>query len=166
VFVARGENFGVLSTHGLTMDTPDGKTVVQPVQVVEDPAEIGPVDAVLLGVKSWQVPEAAHTIRPFIGPETFVVPLQNGVEAPFQIADTLGWRNVFGGLCYIVCFKLGPGHIRHAGMELYIAFGEVERKSSERGRPLQEAFLRVNVKAESLRTFRPLCGKNFSLLPH
>ena len=128
MFVARGENFRVLSTHGLTMDTPDGKTVVQPVQVVEDPAEVGPVDAVLLGVKAWQVPEAAHTIRPSIGPETFVVPLQNGVEAPFQIADTLGWRNVFGGLCYIVCFKLGPGHIRHAGMEPYIAFGEVERK--------------------------------------
>jgi 2-dehydropantoate 2-reductase len=148
VFVARGENFRVLSTHGLTMDTPDGKTVVQPVQVVEDPAEVGPVDAVLLGVKAWQVPEAAHTIRPFIGPETFVVPLQNGVEAPFQVAEVLGWKHAFGGLCYIVALKIGPGHIRHAGMEPYVAFGEFDQGAGDRGRLLEEAFLRAKVKVE------------------
>lgn len=148
VFVARGDNYKVLRAGGLTVETPDGNSSVKAVHVVDDPQECGPVDVVLLGVKAWQVPSAAEALRPLIGSDTFVVPLQNGVEAPFQLADTLGWKHVFGGLCYIVCFKLGPGHIRHAGMEPYIAFGEVDQKSSERGRPLQEAFLRVNVKSE------------------
>ena len=91
------------------METPDGASFVQPVQAVEDPAQLGPVDAVILGVKAWQVPEAAESIRPLIGPDTFVVPLQNGVEAPMHLSGALGAEHVFGGLCYIVAIKVGTG---------------------------------------------------------
>ena len=75
-FIARGESFQALAKHGLKMDTPDGKSVVQPVQVSDDPEKVGPVEAVIIGVQAWQVPEAAEAIRPLIGPDTFVVPLQ------------------------------------------------------------------------------------------
>lgn len=148
VFVARGENYKALSTTGLTVETLDGNSYAQDVQVVENPEECGKVDAVLLGVKTWQVSAAAQAIRPLVGQETFVVPLQNGVEAPSQLADVLGWNCVFGGLCYIVALKVGPGHIRHAGMEPFIAFGEFKNSSSPRGKPLLDAFLAANVKAE------------------
>ena len=35
-------------------------------------------------------------MRPMIGPATFVVPLQNGVEAPSQLAAALGTEHVLG----------------------------------------------------------------------
>jgi 2-dehydropantoate 2-reductase len=148
VSIARGENFRVLSTQGLKVETLDGKSHVQPVQVVDAPGKAGQVDAVLLGVKAWQVPEAAQALRPLIGPETFVVPLQNGVEAPSQLADALGREHAFGGLCYIVSLKIGPGHFRHGGLEPRVLFGELDNRPSERARQLQEAFLAAGVKAE------------------
>ncbi len=111
VFVARGETCRVLKEKGLTIETLEGDTVLRPVKAFEDPSEVGAVDAVLLAVKSWQVPEAAKAIRPMIGPQTFVLPLQNGVDSPFVVGAELGMEHVLGGLCYIVSFKLGPGHI-------------------------------------------------------
>ena len=53
---------------------------------------------VLVGVKAWQVPEAAEAMRPMIGPETFVLPLQNGLEAPAQLSAILGHNKVPGKL--------------------------------------------------------------------
>ncbi len=148
VFVARGENLRALSEVGLKMDTPDGASFVQPVQAMENPAEIGPVDAVIVGVKAWQVPEVAESIGPLIGPDTFVVPLQNGVESPMQLSKVLGAEHVFGGLCYIVALKMGPGYIRHAGMEPRIAFGELDNRVTERAQKLEAAFRRAEVNAE------------------
>jgi 2-dehydropantoate 2-reductase len=67
-----------------------GDFVVQPVQATDDPTHVGLVDAVLVGVKAWQVSEVAEAMRPLVGPLTCVVPLQNGVEAPGQLAAVLG----------------------------------------------------------------------------
>jgi 2-dehydropantoate 2-reductase len=96
-----------------------------------------------VGVKAWQVPEAAEAMRPLIGPATAVVPLENGVEAPAQLAAVLGEDHVAGGLCRIVSIVVEPGHIRHAGMEPYIAFGELDNRPSERLERLRQAFARA-----------------------
>ena len=90
VFIARGEHLNAIREHGLQIDEPTGLTVIQPAQATDDPSQIKDVDVVIVGVKAWQVSEAAEAMRPMIGPETFVVPLQNGVEAPSQLADVLG----------------------------------------------------------------------------
>jgi 2-dehydropantoate 2-reductase len=148
VFIARGESLRALSENGLTVETPDGKSFVQPVNAVGDPAHAGPVDAVILGVKAGQVAEAAQSIRPLMGPETFVVPLQNGVESPSILADTLGAKHSFGGLCYIAAAKVAPAHIRHVGMEPRIIFGELDNRRSERALRLLQAFERAEVSAE------------------
>jgi 2-dehydropantoate 2-reductase len=148
VFVARGENLRVLSEQGLTVDTPDGTSVLHPLNAVGDPKNVGPVDAVILGVKAWQVSEAAEAIRPMIGPDTFAVPLQNGLEAPWHLVRTLGPEHVAGGLCHIMVFLVGPGHIRHAATNPYVAFGELDNKRTERVRRLQEAFSNAGVNCE------------------
>lgn len=52
------------------------------------------VDVVLVGVKAWQVTDAAHAMQPMVGSETFVIPLQNGVEVASQLATVLGAEHV------------------------------------------------------------------------
>jgi len=148
VFVARGANLKALQTQGLRLDTLDGQSLVLPVKAEADPAEVGLVDAVILGAKAWQVTDAAQSIRPMIGPDTFVVPLQNGVDAPSDLAKVLGREHVFGGLCYLVTLKVGPGHIRHAGMEPRVIFGELDNSVTERANRLLTAFSKAGVKAE------------------
>jgi 2-dehydropantoate 2-reductase len=115
VFVARGEHLNAMLTQGLRVDSINGDFVLPPVQATDNPSKIGKVDMVLVGVKAWQVPEAAEAIRPMIGPETFVLPLQNGLEAPAQLCEILGEQHVLGGLCGLFCYMAGPGHIIHAG---------------------------------------------------
>ncbi|MBL7063588.1 MAG: 2-dehydropantoate 2-reductase [Anaerolineae bacterium] len=148
VFIARGEQLRALRDRGLRVDSIKGDFVVRPVQATDDPAQVGVVDAVLVGVKAWQVTEAAQAMRPLVGPETFVVPLQNGVEAPSQLAAVLGAEHVLGGLCRIVSFVVEPGHVRHAGLEPYVALGELDDRPSERAERLREAFTWAGVTAE------------------
>jgi 2-dehydropantoate 2-reductase len=86
-FVARGAHLEALRGDGLAVESVAGDFTVQPVEATSDPHEIGPVDAVLVGVKAWQVRETAKALGPLLGPDTFVVPLQNGVEAADELAD-------------------------------------------------------------------------------
>jgi 2-dehydropantoate 2-reductase len=148
IFIARGEHLRALRAHGLRVDSLKGDFVVHPTQATDDAAQVGPVDAALVGVKAWQVTEAGRAMRPLVGPETFIVPLQNGVEAPSQLAAILGAEHMLGGLCSIISFVAGPGHIRHVGAEPYIAFGELDNRPSERAERLRQAFVRAGVRVE------------------
>lgn len=143
VFVARGEHLRAIQAQGLRVDSVLGDLVIHPAQATADPAQIGPVEVVLVCVKAWQVAAAAQAIQPMVGPETLVVPLQNGVDAPAELAAVLGAAPVAGGLCGLIAFVAGPGHIRHTGIEPYITFGELDNRPSERVERLRQAFART-----------------------
>jgi len=147
-FIARGKNLQALKEKGLRVDSLEGDFVVNPVQATENPSEVGQVDAVILGVKAWQVPAAADYLRPLIGTNSYVLPLQNGVEACDQLAAVLGENHVMGGLCYVVSFIVAPGHIKHAGMVPRIIFGELDGRRSDRSELLLKAFSAAGVGAE------------------
>jgi 2-dehydropantoate 2-reductase len=59
VFIARGEHLRAMQTQGLRVDSLAGDFIVDPIQATDDPARVGVVEVVILGVKAWQVPEAA-----------------------------------------------------------------------------------------------------------
>jgi 2-dehydropantoate 2-reductase len=147
-FIARGKHLQALRKKGLRVDSIGGDFVVSPVTATDDPAQIGAVDVVMVGVKTWQVPEVAESIRPLIGEDTLVLPLQNGVEAPTQLAEILGREHVCGGLAKILSYIAGPGHIRHSGVDPYIAFGELDNQHTARVENLLRAFKRSGINAE------------------
>ena len=147
-FIARGEHLQVIREHGLRVDSIKGGFLIEPAQATDDPVELGVVDLVLVGVKAWQVPEAAQAIRPLIGPQTTVLPLQNGVEAPSELAEVLGAQHVLAGLAKIISVRVGPGHIHHAGAEPFLAFGELDSRPSERVERLRQAFEGAGITAE------------------
>lgn len=142
-FIARGRHLAAVRDQGLRVSSIAGDFLIRPASVTDQPAAVGPVDVVLVGVKAWQVPEAADSIRPLLGERTFVVPLENGIEAPDQLASALGETHAVGGLCRILAFVEEPGHIRHAGAAPYIAFGELDGSRSARVDTLREAFARA-----------------------
>jgi 2-dehydropantoate 2-reductase len=144
VFIARGDHLKTMLKQGLKVDSVKGDFLVKPVQATGDPAQVGIVDVVLVCVKAWQVPEAAEAIRPMIGADTVALPLQNGLEAPTQLAAVLGDQHVLGGLCGLSTFIMGPGHIRHAGADPWIRFGELDNRPSERVEGLRQVFDRAS----------------------
>jgi 2-dehydropantoate 2-reductase len=147
VFIARGDHLKAIQTGGLRVDSIAGDFVISPAEATDDPGSVGPVEAVLVGVKTWQIPEAARAMRPLVGAQTIVVPLENGVEAPSQLAAVLGEESVLGGMCQLSAFVAGPGHIRHVGIEPFIAFGAMDRQPNLQAEKLRKAFEQAGVKA-------------------
>ena len=90
------------------------------------------MDAVFVTTKAWQVTEAALQIRNIIGPETVVVPLQNGVEAYDQLAAVLGSEHVLDGMCHILAMVTAPGVVRHIGSKALITIGERNNVRTQR----------------------------------
>ena len=139
-FIARGEHLRAIKANGLKVDSPSGDFVVYPAKATDNVSEVGETDLVILGVKAWQVPEAARAIKPLVGPKTIVVPMQNGVDAVPQLVAELGSENVIGGLCRIVSFVVAPGHIRHAGFTPSIIIGELDNQRSDRIARIEQVF--------------------------
>ena len=139
-FIARGEHLRAIKAGGLKVESPSGDFVVFPAKATDDVTEVGEVDLVILGVKAWQVPEAAHEMKPLAGSRTTVLPLQNGVDAVSQLVAELGSDRVIGGLCRIVSFVVGPGHIRHAGFTPSIIIGELDNRRTARTDTIEQVF--------------------------
>ncbi len=148
VFIARGAHYEAMLARGLRLESQKGDALIHPVQVFENPSIVGEVDYVILGVKAWQVSDAAASMRPLIGKETAVVPLQNGVEAAGQLVKVLGEEHVLNGLCRIISMLAGPGHIQHMGLDPYMGFGELDNRPSPRTQRLLETCLNAGILAE------------------
>jgi len=147
-FVARGQHLKAIQAHGLCVETAAGEIVVQPAQATDDPMHVSPVDVIFLGVKAWQVEEAAKNMQPMVGPQTLVVPLQNGVEAPSLLAAILGPEHVLAGLCGTISWVVAPGRIRNIGSANFIKFGELDNRRSERAERLRQLFEKAGVKVD------------------
>lgn len=145
-FVARGEHLAALKRDGLQVASVAGDFVVAPARATDDTSEIGEVDFVLLGVKTWQLPPAIAALKPLLGPDTAVVTTQNGVEAPQHVADVVGRDAVLPGAVDVIAFLDGPGRIRQIGGGV-LTFGEWDGRSTPRATRLRDALEQAGLKA-------------------
>lgn len=132
-FVARGAHLAAMRQNGLRVEGGRGETHLLPTQATDKPETIGPVDVVLFCVKLWDVESAGELIRPLIGPNTAVIPLQNGIDASERLLPILGPQAVMGGVAQISATIAEPGVIRQTGTFMRLVFGELAGGKSERG---------------------------------
>ncbi|HVE69886.1 MAG TPA: 2-dehydropantoate 2-reductase [Thermoanaerobaculia bacterium] len=147
-FIVRGATLDALRERGLRVDSVNGDFAVDRVQATNDASSAGVMDAILMTVKTWQIPDAARSILPMLGPETLVVPLENGIDAPDVLSPIVGREHVAGGLCAIVSYIVAPGHIRHAASDPFLMFGELDHSRTERVERLRAAFEQAGVSAQ------------------
>ena len=80
-FIARGRHLDAIRHNGLKIDSTElGDAVIHPAQATDNPANVGPVDCVIMGVKLWDTEEAGRAIASMLRPDTIVLSLQNGVD--------------------------------------------------------------------------------------
>jgi 2-dehydropantoate 2-reductase len=125
-----------------------GLDVLPRLNATDDAASIGPVDVILVTVKSWQITEAIRGLRSLIHPTTAIIPLENGMTAPDDIAAVFGRDHALGGLCGIVSYIVAPGHVRHTAVDPQMMFGELDNRRSDRVTAIADAFQRAGVHAE------------------
>ncbi|HWD05205.1 MAG TPA: 2-dehydropantoate 2-reductase [Amycolatopsis sp.] len=76
--VARKAHLEAMREHGVRVLSPRGDFTARP-HVTNDPAEIGPVDYVFLGLKAHSYPGSGELLEPLLGPDTALVAAQNGI---------------------------------------------------------------------------------------
>jgi 2-dehydropantoate 2-reductase len=139
-FIARGDHLTAIRQNGLKVLSVNGDFTISPAEATEDPADVGPVDYVILGVKHYHLPDVAPQIKPLVGPNTTVVPLLNGVDAHDYLIESLGPKPVVGGLCSIVAMIESPGVIRQLSKLRRVIVGELDYRKSERVDKLIQAW--------------------------
>ena len=109
----------------------------RPVSAFASTAEIGPVDLVLVTLKTTANDALATHLPPLLGPHTAVLTLQNGLGADEYIASLIGAQRVLSGLAFIASTRTAPGVVTvyHPGS---ITLGEFSGPATERTRALAE----------------------------
>ncbi len=149
-FIARGAHLQAIRERGLRVESAQGGSFEVRARATDRPEEIGEVDWVLCAVKAWQVPEAGRAMAPLLGERGAVLPLQNGIEAPDQLAEIVGRARVVGGATWIAAEIQAPGVIHHAGAaQPRIVLGELDGRPSARADELRAAFARAGVRCET-----------------
>ena len=110
--------------HGLHVEGASGDRVVR-LHATGDPAEVGSVELVVIATKAMHVRAAAESTRLLLGPETVVLPIQNGLGSSDAVAEVVGADRVVVGVAGgFGASVISPGHAHHHGLEL-VRLGEL-----------------------------------------
>lgn len=145
--IARGEHLGALRKHGLSLQSPLVGDFTVRTPATDRCDEPGTVDVVLMCVKTYDLEAAALQARPLVGPDTILLPIQNGVDAADRLGRIIDDERVIGGLTYVNAHRVAPGAIRHTTGERLV-FGERAGGASDRTRALREVFKHAGITAE------------------
>ncbi len=145
--IARGAHLDAIRQNGLVLDGPGGREMLPPWVATDDPAEVGPVDVVIFGVKGDALEDAARACLTMLTPKTAVIPFLNGVEAADRLLQVLPPENVANGMAQISTTIAEPGLIRQTGAFANFIFAERDNSPSPRLDALREALTAAGVNA-------------------
>lgn len=149
--LARGPHLAAIQRDGLTVHTTGGQLHAR-VRASDDPAAIGPQDAVLVTVKAPALPAVAAGIAPLLKPDTPVAFVMNGIPwfyfhgigGPLEgrrlpkidPADAL-WRAVgperaIAGVVYAASTVIAPGVIDLENANPRVVLGEPDHRETQR----------------------------------
>lgn len=147
-FVARGAHFHAIRDQGLQINSVFGDFMVSPAKVTDNPANIGSADLIIMAVKTYGTQEATEAILPVIGPETVVMPLQNGVDAADRIGSVIGMEHLIGGTTWLSAAIEGPGIIGQYSQFRRIVFGELDGQITPRARKIYDTLIKSGITIE------------------
>ncbi len=146
-FIARGAHLAAIRQRGLRVESVHGDFCVYPAQATGEPVEVGPVDLVLVCVKTYDLDTATQAARPLVGPETVVLPLLNGLDAAERLAAGLGEEPILAGLAHISSSLAGPGVVRQISPLRRITFGERNGEISQRAERIRDVLQNSGIEA-------------------
>jgi 2-dehydropantoate 2-reductase len=147
-FIARGAHLAAIRERGLQIRSAALGDFVASARAEEETANIGPVDLVLVAVKTYDNATALPLLRPMLGEGTLVLTVQNGVDSAGEVAAVAGAQRTLGGTTYIATALEAPGLIVQTGAHRRIIFGEVFGslpRVSERVTRIAEAFAGADI---------------------
>ncbi|OWF65330.1 2-dehydropantoate 2-reductase [Polynucleobacter hirudinilacicola] len=172
--VARGKTLEAIHKNGITLFMEDEpRPIVARVTAVEKIRDAGTPDVVILAVKAHQIEPIVDDLASIVGPETVVIPMQNGipwwyfqnlpgqfedlpvetVDAGGQIMNKINPRNVIGCVVYPATYAESPGVIRHVEGNRF-PLGELDGSQSERIQKISQVMADAGFKSPILEDIR------------
>jgi len=149
-FIARGAHLAAIRERGIEVRSPALGDFVARGRAEDDTARVGPVDLVLVAVKTYDNPTALPLLTPMLGDDTAVLTVQNGVDSPGEVAAVAGEARTLGGTTYIATALEAPGLIVQTGDHRRIVFGEAFGelpRMSERVTRIHQAFAAADIQS-------------------
>ena len=103
-------HLAAIKSDGLHIESARGNDHLQNVKATDKAGEIG-----VFCVKLWDVESAGEQIRPLVGSETCLIPMQNGIDASERLIPILGVDHVLGGVAMLTGSIVAPGIVRQSG---------------------------------------------------
>ena len=164
-FIARGAGLAALRSGGLTVREHGGGGLgLDTVTASDDPAAVGAVDIVLFCVKLYDTDAAAALCRPLMGPGTWVLSLQNGVESVERLEAVLGAGRALGGACNFSATLLEPGVVLHNGRVCRFDFGDAADPACARAADFVRLCTAAGVEAHVHADIRRVLWEKFVLV--
>jgi 2-dehydropantoate 2-reductase len=163
-FVARGAHLEALRAKGLAVRSRLVGDFTVPARATDDPGEAGPADLVLFCVKAYDTESAAERLRAAVGPDTVILPVQNGIDSAERIGRVVGPGHVIGGLAAVSSVIAAPGIIEHRAGPDAIQLGELDGRPSARTERIVEALRRAGIKAQLRPDIRVALWEKFVLI--
>lgn len=145
--IARRRHLEAISKNGLILEAPADTVTVRPWMATDDPSEVGEVDAIIFGVKGYDLDDAARACLPMLGPDTVVVPFLNGVEASDRLTRIIPEDHVANGMAQVSTTISAPGVITQTGEFNQFVFAERDSQPSERIDKLRQSLVDAGVSA-------------------
>jgi 2-dehydropantoate 2-reductase len=173
-FIARGTNLEALRTRGIRLIGANGsEEAVSQVRATDDYSEVGPQDIIVLAMKAHQVEAVAGQVPTLFGPDTVVVPMQNGipywyfhahrgdlagtrvhsVDPEGVIFERIPCERVIGCVVYPAAELVSPGVIKHVEGNRF-PVGEPDGLISQRVTQVAQCFIRGGMQAPILSDIR------------
>ena len=133
-----------LQSHGIQVRCPFGDFHLQPVRACGRPEEVGPVDLVLVCIKTTANADLKNLVPPLLGPDTVVCTLQNGLGNEELLATIAGRERVLGGVCHVCVSRPEPGVARNMACT-DIKFSDLSGGDTPRARSLAKIFSAAGV---------------------
>ena len=171
--VARGPHLAAIKANGLTVHAIDGEHNAR-LQATDNPAELGPQDAVFVTVKAPALPRIAAGIAPLLGHDTAVAFVMNGipwwyfndlpgphngkslprVDPNDVLRKALGPGRAIGGVVYSASAVIEPGVIEVEQPKSRVILGEPDGSMSDRVRTLAGLITRGGISGEATPSIR------------
>lgn len=142
-FLARRDHAALVSG-GLKVFSINGDFELPQVKAYLNPDEIGPVDLVLVGLKTFANGALDGLIRPLLGTDSRILTLQNGLGNEETLAGLFGPERILGGVAFLCSNRGEPGVVHHLGAGR-IVIGEYHTCAIDRLEQLAAMFVRAGV---------------------
>jgi len=137
-------DYEAIHTNGLRVYSINGDFYLPQVNAWRKPEEIGAVDLVIVGLKTFANSSYLELITPLLKKESLILTLQNGLGNEEALAGLFGAERIIGGVAFLCSNRGEPGMVHHLGAGR-IVLGEFAAPGLERVAELAALFSRAGV---------------------